>query len=149
MILRREALLGFHGIQVPPIPSALAGAAPGPTVPPPTAGRERQAPARNRGRARGARAESGPSEPILSDDDAETSEAKEVTSQHSKSSESGGDDADSCSESEDVDVEEGFEAESGDGSGSDSDPDSDSGADGDSATESAPPRKRTKKASRS
>ncbi|XP_028061250.1 uncharacterized protein LOC114264755 [Camellia sinensis] len=111
--------------------------------------RERQAPVRSRGRARGTRAESGPSEPILSDNDAETSEAREAGSQHFESSESGDNDAGSGSESGDADAEEGSKAESGDGSGLDSDLDSDSYADRDSAAEFAPPRKRTKKASRS
>ncbi|GMP44788.1 hypothetical protein CsSME_00013568 [Camellia sinensis var. sinensis] len=59
MILRREALLGFHSIQVLLIPTAPAAVAPGPSVPPPTAGRERQAPARSRGRARSAQPRPG------------------------------------------------------------------------------------------
>lgn len=55
--------------------------APVPVAPPPAAGkRERQAPTRDRGRARGTRVESGPPEPILSDDDAETSDSEEAAS---------------------------------------------------------------------
>ncbi|XP_028077299.1 uncharacterized protein LOC114279273 [Camellia sinensis] len=98
---------------------------------------ERQTPARSRGRARGIQAESGPSEPILSDDDAETSDFEEGASQHSESS-----------ESEDDDAEEGTGAKSGDDAGSGSGSDSDNDADRDSAPESSPLRKRTKRASR-
>ncbi|XP_028078521.1 uncharacterized protein LOC114280335 [Camellia sinensis] len=112
MILRREAVLGFHGIQVPPIPSVLTGAAVGPAVPPSAAGRECQAPARSHGRARGTRTESGPSEPILSDDDAETSKTEEAASQHSESSESRDDNVGSGSESGDTEADKGSEAKS-------------------------------------
>ncbi|XP_028118967.1 uncharacterized protein LOC114316515 [Camellia sinensis] len=82
MVQRREALLSHYGVQIPPILMTLVtAAAPAPTVPPPTVGRkERQTPARSRGRARGIRAKSGPSEPILSDDDAEMSDFEEGVS---------------------------------------------------------------------
>ncbi|GMP83393.1 hypothetical protein CsSME_00037322 [Camellia sinensis var. sinensis] len=53
--------------------------------------RERQAPTCGRGRFRGTRDESNPSEPILSDDDVEMSDSEEAVSQHSESSESGDD----------------------------------------------------------
>ncbi|GMQ08838.1 hypothetical protein CsSME_00052403 [Camellia sinensis var. sinensis] len=111
-------------------------------VPPPKAGM--------RGKNRGTRGQSNPPEPILSDVDAETSDSKEATSQHSESSESGDDDTGSGSESGGNDVEMGSGAESGDdvGSGSGSETDSDSGADRDSALESSPPRKRTKRTKR-
>lgn len=123
-------------------PAAVAAvAALAPAVPPSAAGRrEGQAPARDRGRARGTRVESGPSEPILSDEDAETSDSEEASSQHSDSSESGSDDAGLGSENG-GDAKSSSEAESGDDAGSGSYPGSDSGADGDSAPESSPPRK--------
>ncbi|GMP27647.1 hypothetical protein CsSME_00003542 [Camellia sinensis var. sinensis] len=145
IILRREALLGFHGIQVLPIPTAPAAVAPGPSVSLPAARRERQAPARSRGRARSARAESGPSKPILSKDDTVTSEAEEATSQHAESSQSGDDNADSGSASGDA-TEPSSEIESSDDFGFGSASGSNSGADGDSFESS--PRKRTKRASR-
>lgn len=53
--------------------------------------RERQAPVRgrdirrDRGRDRGARGQSSPSEPVLSDDNAEASNSKEAMSRHSES----------------------------------------------------------------
>lgn len=131
----------------------MAAALPAPATPPPAAGRrERQAPARGqdvchgRGRDRGARSRSSPSEPVLSDDDAKTSDSKEAVNQHSESFESGYDDAGSGSESGD-DAKAGFETGSGDDIGSSSESNSDSGADGDNAPESSP-RKRTKRASR-
>lgn len=95
MVQRREALLSLYGIQIPPVPMAPAAVTVlAPTAPPLAAGRrEGQAPARDRGRARGTRVESCPSEPILSDDDAETSDSEEASSQHSDSSESRSDDA--------------------------------------------------------
>ncbi|XP_028105164.1 hyphally-regulated protein-like [Camellia sinensis] len=152
IVQRRETLFGLHSIPISPMPVAPAVvAAPIPAVPPLAAGRrERQAPVRGQGRAKGARAENGPSEPILSDDVVETSDSEEAASQQLESSESGGDDAGSGSKSGGDDVEEGSGAESRDSSGSDSglEGDSDSGADGDSAPESSPPRKRTKRASR-
>ncbi|GMP48083.1 hypothetical protein CsSME_00015565 [Camellia sinensis var. sinensis] len=122
-----------------------AGAAPGPTVSPLAVGeRGKQAPARSRGRARGPQDENGPSEPFLSDDDAETSGSEEAVSPQSESSESG-DNNDSKSESG-GDAEPGSKAESGDDSGFDLASGSDSGAVGDSF--GSPPRKRTKRASR-
>ncbi|GMP26358.1 hypothetical protein CsSME_00002828 [Camellia sinensis var. sinensis] len=135
---------------VPPLPTASAAAIAGPSTPPLAARRERQVPARSRGRARSAQAESGPLEPILSDDDNETSETEEAVGQHTESSESGDDDTGSGSVSGDADAEEGSEAEGDNdsGSGSDSASGSDSSADGDSSTESSPSRKRTKRASR-
>ncbi|GMQ03566.1 hypothetical protein CsSME_00049323 [Camellia sinensis var. sinensis] len=58
-----------------------AGAEAGPSAPPPAAeGRGRQAQTRGRGRARGTRSESGPSEPVLGDDDDETSEETKAAS---------------------------------------------------------------------
>ncbi|XP_028127109.1 uncharacterized protein LOC114323651 [Camellia sinensis] len=78
MILRREALFGFHGIQVPPLPIAPVTAVAGPSAPPPPVGRERQVPVCGRGWAKSAQAESGPSEPILSEYDTETSETEEA-----------------------------------------------------------------------
>ncbi|XP_028076414.1 uncharacterized protein LOC114278545 [Camellia sinensis] len=39
MILRRESILSFHGIEVPPLPTAVATAAVRPSVPSPAAGR--------------------------------------------------------------------------------------------------------------
>jgi len=128
--------------------STSAVAAPAPAMSPSIVGRgERQALIRSRGRARGTRDESGPSEPILSDDDAETSGSKEAVSPQSKSFESG-DDGDFGSESGDADAEVGSERESEDGTGSDSSSDSDSGANEDSAPKSLPSRKKTKRASR-
>ncbi|XP_028091054.1 RNA polymerase II-associated factor 1 homolog [Camellia sinensis] len=136
---------------IPPMSMAPAvAAAPALAVPPPAARRrERQAPARCRGRARGTRDESDPSESILSDDDVETSDSEEAASQHSKSSESGND-VGSGSENRGDDAEEGSGAESEDdaSSSSGSESASDNGADGDSAPESSPPGKRTKRASR-
>ncbi|GMP99157.1 hypothetical protein CsSME_00046744 [Camellia sinensis var. sinensis] len=84
--------------------------------------------ARSRGRARGTRDESGSSEPILSDDDAETSGSEEVVSPQSESPEIGGDDIGLGSESGDADIEAGSETESRDGTSSDSGLNSDSGA---------------------
>lgn len=149
MVQRREALLSFYGIQIPPILMALAtAAAPALAVPPLAARRrERQAPARSRGRARGTRVESGPSEPILSDDDAEMSDSEEAVSQHSESSESGDDDTGSGFESG-GDAEASSKAKSGDDTGSGSGLDSNNCADGDNAPESSLLRKRTKRASR-
>ncbi|GMP23426.1 hypothetical protein CsSME_00001034 [Camellia sinensis var. sinensis] len=129
-------LVGIRGpTLIPPMPMEPVGAtAPAPVVPPPVAGRrEEQISGRGRARARGTRDESGPSEPIPSDDDVEKSDSEEAASQHSESSERGDDDAGS---------------KSGDGSSSDSSPDSNSDADGDNALESSPPRKMTKRASR-
>ncbi|XP_028090384.1 uncharacterized protein LOC114290642 [Camellia sinensis] len=85
--------------------------------------------------------ESGPSEPVLGDDD-ETSEEAEAASRQSESSDGGDSDAGSNS----TDSEAG-EAEEGSDSGSD--PALDSGADGGDAPESAQPKKRTKRASES
>lgn len=118
----------------------------GPSATLPIAGRERQVLARGWGRARSARAESGPSEPILNEADTETSETEETVSQDTDSSESTDDDA----ASSDANAEKGSEAEGGNDSSFDSDSasSSNSGADGDNAAESAPPRKRTKRASR-
>ncbi|GMP40999.1 hypothetical protein CsSME_00011253 [Camellia sinensis var. sinensis] len=62
MLLRREALLGFHNIQVLLIPTSPTTTAPGPSVPPPEARRERQAPTCKRGRARSTRADSSETE---------------------------------------------------------------------------------------
>lgn len=42
MILRREKLLGFHGIQVPSLPTAVAAVVAGPSAPPPAVKRERE-----------------------------------------------------------------------------------------------------------
>ncbi|XP_028070784.1 uncharacterized protein LOC114273212 [Camellia sinensis] len=124
-------------------PVAATAPASAPAMPTLVAGRkERQAPAHSRGRAKGTQDETGPSEPILSDDEAETSEAEEVASQHAESSESGDDDTGSGSESMSAKAKEGSEAESGDGSSSDSNPDLDSGVDGDNTAESSPLKKR-------
>ncbi|GMP69064.1 hypothetical protein CsSME_00028460 [Camellia sinensis var. sinensis] len=142
-------LVGARGsTSIPPMLIAPAGAVVlAPAISPPTTRRrERKILICGRGRARGTRDRSGPSEPILSDDDAEMSDSKEAASQHSESSESGDDDTGSGSESR-GDAEASSEVEGGDGSGSYFGPDSDSGANGDSAPES-PPRKRTKRASR-
>ncbi|GMP47176.1 hypothetical protein CsSME_00015055 [Camellia sinensis var. sinensis] len=109
-----------------------AAAAPTPAMLPPTVGRrERQVLARSRGRARGTRDESGPSEPILRDDDAKMSGSEKVVSPQSESSESG-DDGNSSSESGDADAATSSETESGDSTNSDSH------ADKDSAPESLP-----------
>ncbi|GMP69061.1 hypothetical protein CsSME_00028457 [Camellia sinensis var. sinensis] len=142
-------LVGVRGsTSIPPMPTVPAGAAAlAPVISPPAAGRrERKIPTCGRRRARGTRDRSGPSEPILSDDDTEMSDSKEAVSQHSESFESGDDDTSSGSESG-GDAEASSKVEGGDGSGSDSGPDSDSGANGDKAPES-PSRKRTKRASR-
>lgn len=103
-----------------------------------------------RGRDRGTRAWSSPPEPSLRGSDAETSGLEEAASQHSVSSKSGDDDASSGFESEGDDAEESSGVESGDddGCGSGLGTTSDNGADGDSALESSPLRKRTKRASR-
>ncbi|XP_028093946.1 zinc finger CCHC domain-containing protein 10-like [Camellia sinensis] len=127
-----------------PAPSdAPAGAATGPSVPPPSVERRaRRAPTHSRGRVRGTRGKSGPSEHILGDDDDETSEEEdEAASPESESFEDGDDDAGS-------DSARGEAGETDEGSGLDSDLDSDNGADGDNAPEFAPPKKRTKRASR-
>ncbi|GMP69062.1 hypothetical protein CsSME_00028458 [Camellia sinensis var. sinensis] len=142
-------LVGVQGsTSIPPMPMVPAGAAAlAPAISPPAAGRrDTKIPTCGRGRARGTRDRSGPSEPILSDDDTEMSDSKEAASQHSESSESADDDTGSGSESG-GDAETSSEVEGGDGSGSDSGLDSDSGANGDSAPES-PSRKRTKRTSR-
>ncbi|KAL7163133.1 hypothetical protein ACSBR2_039266 [Camellia fascicularis] len=124
---RETATTMLIPFQTPAPPDAPAGATTGPSVPPPAAERRgRQAQTHGRGRARGIRSGSVPSEPILGDDDDETSEEAEAASPQSESSE-GGDE---------------------EGSGSGSDPALDSGVDGDSAPESTPLRKRTKRASR-
>ncbi|XP_028060208.1 uncharacterized protein LOC114263818 [Camellia sinensis] len=101
-----------------------------------------------RERDRGTRGRTSPPEPILSDDNAETSDSGEAVSRHSKSSESRDDGASSSFESGDV-AEEGSGAESGDDadSSSGSETDSNSDVDGDSAPKSSPPRKRMKRAS--
>ncbi|XP_028054900.1 uncharacterized protein LOC114259096 [Camellia sinensis] len=101
--------------------------------------REREILVRGRGRHR---------EPIVRDDDDETSDAEteEAGDQHTESSESRDDDAGSGSTSGD-EAEPDSDAEDDD-SDSSSASDSDSGTDGDSSAESAPPRKRTKRASR-
>ncbi|XP_028071228.1 uncharacterized protein LOC114273628 [Camellia sinensis] len=119
-------LLSLYRIPIPflmPGPSdAPAGAEAGPSAPPSLAERSgRQAQTDSRGRGRGTHSESGPSEPVLSDDDDEMSE--EAVSPQSESSQDGD--------------------ETGDGSGSDSG----SGADGSSSGPSS--RKRTRRASRS
>ncbi|GMP94382.1 hypothetical protein CsSME_00043854 [Camellia sinensis var. sinensis] len=103
---------------------------------------------RGRGRDRGTWGQSSSPEPILSDDNTETSDSEEAVSQHSKSSESG-DDAGSSCECGGDDTEVGSGVESGDnvGSGSGSKTDLDSGTDEDSALESSLPRKRTKRTS--
>ncbi|XP_028064950.1 uncharacterized protein LOC114268050 isoform X1 [Camellia sinensis] len=140
-------LLSLYRIPIPfeiPAPSGTpAGAAVGPSVPLPTTERRgRQAQARSRGGVRGTRGKSGPSEPILGDDDDETSEEAEIASRQSEPSDGGGDNAGSDSA-----VSEAGEVE--EGSGLRSDPASDSGANGDDALESTRSRKRTKRASRS
>ncbi|GMP84207.1 hypothetical protein CsSME_00037823 [Camellia sinensis var. sinensis] len=78
------------------------------------------------------------------------SSSSSTKSQHSESSESGDDGAGSGFESEGDDVEAGSRAKSGDdaSSGFGSETDSSCGVDKDSALESSPPRKRTKRASR-
>lgn len=138
--------------KIPSAPMAPAVAAT-PAVPPPAVGRrEGQAPARGQevsrgwGRDRSARGHSSPSEPILSDDDAETNDSEETVSRHSESFESGDDDTNSGAESRSDDAASS-EAESGDDTGSGSKSNSYSSADGDSAPESSPLRKRTKRAS--
>lgn len=105
--------------------------------------RGRQAIICSRGRARGICGESGLSELVLDDDDDdETSEDEgEAAILQSESSKDGDDDVSS-------DSANGEAVEAEEGSGSDSNSDLDSGADRDSASESAPPKKRTNKASR-
>lgn len=127
----------------------VAAATPVPAVPPPaTERRERQASwSCGRGRARGTWVENGPSKPILSGDDAKTSDSEEAMSQHLNSFESESDDADSGFESG-GDAEESSKAESDDDTSSGSGSNSDNGAGGDSAPESSPPKKRMKRASR-
>mgnify|MGYP003702455161 CR=1 FL=1 len=89
-----------------------------------------------------------PLEPILSDDDAETSDSENVASRHSKSSESGDDDTGSGSESECGNVGEGSGVERGDDTSLGSESDFDNGAGGDSAPLAALSRKRMMRASR-
>ncbi|GMQ04501.1 hypothetical protein CsSME_00049897 [Camellia sinensis var. sinensis] len=128
-------------VKVPAIPRAPA-TAPAPSLPPPAAKRrERWAPARNREerRSRGWRS---PLKPVLSDDNAETSGSEEAVSPQPESSESG---HDSGSRSG-GDDESGSGADIGDDSSSSSASESDNGADGDSSE--SPPKKRTKRASR-
>ncbi|XP_028067183.1 late secretory pathway protein AVL9-like [Camellia sinensis] len=128
-------LLNLYRIPIPATPDAPAGAATGPSEPPPTVGIERrEAPARSRGRARGTCDESGPSEPARDDDDDETGEDDEAASPQSESSEDGDDNA-------------GSDSEGGDDTEAGSAGASDSGADGDSSR--SVPRKRTKRASQS
>ncbi|GMP24457.1 hypothetical protein CsSME_00001719 [Camellia sinensis var. sinensis] len=87
-------------------------------------------------------------EMMLTSQGIQTNEDEEAASPQSESSEGGGDGTGSGSKGS-GDVKEGSKDWSGDSSGSSSSSDSDSGADRDSATESTPPRKRTKRASQS
>ncbi|GMP87938.1 hypothetical protein CsSME_00040110 [Camellia sinensis var. sinensis] len=138
MVQRSMNLLSLYWISIPGTLDVSAGAVAGPSAPPPVAGRGRwEALARSRGRARGTRDESGPSKPILDDDDGETSEDEEAASPQSESSEDGESDV-------------GLDSEGGDNAEADSAASldtgaSDSGADGDSSE--SMPRKRTKRAS--
>ncbi|XP_028104584.1 RNA-binding protein with serine-rich domain 1-like [Camellia sinensis] len=125
--------------QIPGTLDIPAGAVMGPSVPSPTARRERREdPARSRGRARGIRDESGRSEPILDDDDDKTSEDEEAASPQLESSEDGESDVGLDSESE-GNAEVSSVASSDLGA-------FDNGVDGDSFESML--RKRTKRASR-
>ncbi|XP_028051273.1 uncharacterized protein LOC114255932 [Camellia sinensis] len=75
MVQRRETLFRLYGIQIPSVlmaPAAAATLTPVVTVPPPTAGRKE--------RDRGTRGQSSPQEPILSVDNAKTSDSEEAAS---------------------------------------------------------------------